>query len=141
LAQSPIFLDTAYVYALFNTRDQWHQKAVEWQKKVEDEKRPLVTTQLVLVEIGNGLSSVQFRERAAIIIRDLQKSALVDVIPVIPSIFVKALELFEQRSDKDWGMTDCFSFVTMHDMGLTDALTTDAHFGQAGFNALLLDQK
>jgi predicted nucleic acid-binding protein len=26
---SPAFLDTAYIYALVNTRDQWHRQAVQ----------------------------------------------------------------------------------------------------------------
>ena len=139
MAQPRLFLDTAYIYALFNTRDQWHTKAIEWQKILEVHNRPLVTTQLVLVEIGNGLSGQRFRQKASHIIRYLQANSLVDVVPVSPDAFARALELFEQRSDKDWGLTDCFSFIAMQENGLTDALTTDAHFRQAGFNALLLD--
>ena len=105
---------------------------------LEIDNRRLVTTQLILVEIGNGLSSRQFRQKAASIIRNLQEDPIVDVIPVTPAAFSLALELFEQRPDKDWGFTDCFSFVVMRDIGLSDALTTDDHFRQAGFNALLL---
>lgn len=41
--------------------------------------------------------------------------------------------------DKEWGMTDCISFVVMQDMGIIDALTTDDHFRQAGFRALLIE--
>jgi uncharacterized protein len=139
LAHAPLFLDTAYVYALFNTRDQWHPKAVEWQKIVEAENRPLLTTQLILVEIGNGMSGQRFRQRAAGIIGSLLSNSLVDVIPFSPGGFARAFELFEQRPDKDWGLTDCFSFITMQDNGIADALTTDDHFRQAGFTALLLD--
>lgn len=139
MAQPRLFLDTAYIYALFNTRDQWHEKAVEWEETLEAENRPLVTTQLVLVEIGNGLSSLRFRQQAARIIHNLEDNPLVDVISATPDAFARAFELFEQRPDKDWGLGDCFSFVAMRDNGVTDALTTDDHFRQAGFNALLLD--
>ncbi len=134
-----LFLDTAYVYALFNTRDQWHSKAIEWQQIIVADNRRLVTTQLILVEIGNGLAGKQFRAQAASIIRYLQENELVDIVPVSQATFARAFELFEQRSDKDWGLTDCFSFIAMQDNDLTDALTTDTHFRQAGFNALLLD--
>ena len=58
-----LFLDTAYIYGLFNTRDQWHEKAVEWQQKIELENYPLITTEFVLTEIANGLSAVKFRRR------------------------------------------------------------------------------
>ena len=139
MAQPRLFLDTAFIYALFNTRDQWHQKAIEWQKTLEADDRPLVTTQLILVEIGNGLSGHPFRQRAVSIIRSLQDNPHVQIVNVSPDTLERALELFEQRPDKDWGLTDCFSFITMHDNGLTDALTTDDHFRQAGFIALLSD--
>jgi len=41
--------------------------------------------------------------------------------------------------DKEWGLTDCISFVVMKDRKLTDVLTTDHHFEQAGFKSLLRD--
>lgn len=133
-----LFLDTAYIYALFNTRDQWHATAIEWQERLQTDNCLLVTTQLILVEIGNGLSGQRFRKEAGSIIRSLQESPLVNVIPVDPVTFAQAFDLFELRQDKDWGLTDCYSFVVMQDLGLTDSLTTDDHFHQAGFNALLL---
>jgi hypothetical protein len=139
LANNALFLDTAYVYALFNTRDQWHEKAVEWERKIALENQLLVTTQFVLTEIGNGLSSLKFRRQAISIIYALQQSNLVEVVPVSRELFTKALKLYEQRPDKSWGLTDCTSFVVMTENNLTDALTTDEHFRQAGFKALLLD--
>jgi len=69
----------------------------------------------------------------------LQKSAFVKIIPASSELFTKALKLYEQRPDKSWGLTDCASFVAMAENNLTDALTTDEHFRQAGFKALLLD--
>ncbi len=134
-----LFLDTAYVYALFNTRDQWHAKALEWQRKLDSESRPLLTTEFVLVEIANGLSALRFRRRAADIIHALQLSPLVKIIPASSDLFRKALELYEQRLDKDWGLTDCTSFVVMSENNVSEALTADDHFRQAGFKVLLLD--
>ena len=49
-----------------------------------------------------------------------------------------ALQLFQARADKEWGLTDCVSFVVMQERAITDALTADAHFQQAGFRSLLL---
>lgn len=139
MAQNALFLDTAYIYALFNNRDQWHPRALEWQMKLDAEQRPLLTTEFVCIEIANGLASLKFRQAAAHIIRSLQETALVRIIPASAELFQQALSLYEQRPDKDWGMTDCASFVVMAENNLTDALTTDEHFRQAGFKALLLD--
>jgi predicted nucleic acid-binding protein len=43
----------------------------------------------------------------------------------------------ERRPDKWWSLTDCISFIVMQQEGLTEALTTDHHFEQAGFKILL----
>jgi uncharacterized protein len=45
--------------------------------------------------------------------------------------------MFAARSDKRWSLTDCISFVVMQERGLTEALTADRHFEQAGFSILL----
>ena len=139
MANNALFLDTAYIYALFNTRDQWYEKAIEWQQKIAIEKIPLLTTQFVLIEIANGLSALKFRQGAAKIIHALEEDASVRIILSSSDLFSQALELYRQRHDKDWGLTDCASFVVMTENDLTDALTTDEHFRQAGFKPLLLD--
>jgi len=41
-------------------------------------------------------------------------------------------------ADKEWGITDCYSFAVMRSLGVNAALTADHHFEQAGFDALLL---
>lgn len=133
----PLFLDTSYVLALFNTRDQWHSVAVEWQQRVASTGSSLLTTELVLVEIGDSLASVNFRSGATKIIRTLLESQLVSVVAASSELFKKSVDLYESRADKDWGLTDCSSFIVMTEHSLTDSLTTDEHFRQAGFNPLL----
>lgn len=58
-------------------------------------------------------------------------------MPLAAEVFEQALDLYHRRPDKHWSMTDCISFLTMRDRGLTEALTTDHHFVQAGFKILL----
>ena len=135
---SPVFVDTAYINALFNKRDQWHKQAIEWQQKIADENTPLVTTQFILAEIADSLAAVKFRRQAANIIHTLEESPLVEVVSASSELFHEALNLYENRLDKDWGLTDCISFIVMGNYDLSDALTTDNHFLQAGFRALLL---
>ncbi len=87
MANDVLFLDTAYIYALFNTRDQWHAKALEWQRRLDFENRPLLTTEFVLVEIADGLSAIRFRQSAAGIIQFLRESPLVEIIPAASDLF------------------------------------------------------
>lgn len=61
----------------------------------------------------------------------------VEIVHVTADDEARAWNLFEQRPDKEWGVTDCMSFVVMNDHGITDAFTADRHFEQAGFRALL----
>lgn len=61
----PAFLDTAYLYALLNSRDEWHAAALFWQERLAGQRRPLVTTEFVLVEFADGLASLRFRSEAA----------------------------------------------------------------------------
>jgi predicted nucleic acid-binding protein len=133
----PIFLDTAYVYALVNTRDQWHKEALSWQEKLENERRRIITTELILVEIADGLASIRFRTQAAQVIAALQSSPYVEVVAVSSELLTLALDLYSQRGDKEWGLTDCVSFLVMRERGLVESLTVDSHFQQAGFHALL----
>ena len=59
------------------------------------------------------------------------------VIAASTSLLDAGLRLFRERADKDWGLTDCISFVVMQSEGTLEALTSDRHFEQAGFVALL----
>ena len=98
-----------------------------------------MTTEFVLAEIADGLAAVRFRPQVVSIIAAVQASPLVAIVPASSGLFAAALELYRNRLDKDWGLTDCSSFATMGERGLSVALTTDEHFRQAGFRALLLE--
>jgi len=52
-------------------------------------------------------------------------------------LYCKGLDLFSKQLDKSRGLVDCISFVVMQERKIYDALTTDEHFEQAGFRAIL----
>ena len=130
----PIFIDTGYILALLNTADEHHERAVVMSRQVEP---PFLTTEAVLTEIGNALSRARWRALGYATIQDLRADPNIDVVPVDAALFERALVLYGARVDKEWGLTDCMSFVVMKERNLTQALTTDRHFGQAGFADLL----
>ena len=128
-----VFLDTAFAVALLNERDMYHERAEELAEEVTRERSAVVTTQAVLTEIGNWLAAPDLRHSSVGYIEKLEEDPSVEIMPVGEKLF----KLYKERADKAWGLTDCISFVVMRDRGITDALTTDRHFEQAGFNALL----
>ena len=69
--------------------------------------------------------------------RDLQQQEKLTIIPASRELLDEGLNLYEDRPDKEWSLTDCISFVVMQREGLTEALTGDKHFEQAGFVSLL----
>ena len=91
------------------------------------------------MEIADGLAAVQFRKQAVAIIDLLKKNPYVEIVPVSSELFAESFELYKKRIDKGWGLTDCTSFIVMQRYGVMDALTTDEHFRQAGFRALLIE--
>ena len=70
----------------------------------------------------------------------LEADPKVDIVPLSESLYTHAIQLYRERPDKEWGLTDCVSFLAMQDRRLTEALTTDVHFQQAGFRALLHEE-
>ena len=135
--QAEVFLDTAYAIALSSPNDRYHQKALQLAFELDAANSRLTTTRAVLLEIGNALARQRYRSAAAQLLDALEHDPQVECVPLTDELYQQAFELFRNRPDKEWGMIDCASFVVMRQRGLTDALTTDEHFEQAGFRALL----
>lgn len=135
--RTEVFLDTAYAIALSSANDQFHQRAVLLFDQLEREKTRIVTTRAILIEIGNALSKQRYRQEAVKLLDALEADPHVEVIPQSEELYGRAFQLYRERPDKDWGLTDCVSFIVMQDRGVTEALTTDEHFQQAGFQALM----
>jgi uncharacterized protein len=134
-----IFLDTSFSIALSSVTDRNHVRAVQLANQIETDKTRLVTTQAILLEIGNALSNQRHRVAAIQLLESLETDPSVEVVLFTNSLYKLAFNLFKQREDKEWGLVDCISFIVMQDRGITDALTADTHFQQAGFRALLRD--
>ncbi len=131
---SGVFADTSYCLALLNPDDELHGAALE---VTPDIRGRLVTTAWVLTEILDALSTPENRPLAVEFTRDWLADAQVEVVAPTLGLFEAALELYEQRPGKEWSLTDCVFFVVMEQYGLTEALSGDHHFRQAGYNPLL----
>ena len=131
------FLDTAYVLALLNPNDIYHKQAKVLLPSMHLAQEIWIT-EAVLIEIGNALARSN-RSAAVAFINGCYITPNTNVVSMDSLLLQRAIELYNNREDKEWGMTDCISFIVMEDHGLIEALTTDDHFQQAGFRALLLE--
>ena len=133
-----IFLDASYAIALASRSDRHHARAVELATWIEARQVALITTRAVMLEIGNALSKQRHRSAGVTLLKAIERDAQIEIVPLTEELYAQALALYERYTDKEWGLTDCVSFVVMRKRGLQEALTTDIHFRQASFRALLL---
>lgn len=132
-----VFLDTSYAVALSSRTDENYQRARDLAQELDASGTYLITTRAILLEIGNALAKARHREAAIKLLSALENDAKVEIVPASDELYRRALNVYRDRADKEWGLIDCMSFVVMNDQGLTDALTADNHFRQAGFRVLL----
>jgi len=130
-----VLLDTWFIQALLGRRDKYHEQAKKLFTSLL-KGREVWVTEAVLVEVGNALSAYD-RAAAVEFIKSCYRTKNIQVVTVDTELLMRATDLYHQRRDKEWGLTDCISFVVMRDNRLTDALTGDHHFEQAGFQILM----
>ncbi|HEX4132577.1 MAG TPA: PIN domain-containing protein [Pirellulales bacterium] len=130
-----VFADSFFFFALFNRNDAAHRKAVELsqQRGVQ-----LVTTAWVLTELADGLACSTARQAVRRFVLNFQLPGQHVVLPATAALWHEGIDLYDRRKDKQWSLTDCISMVAMTEQGITDVLTGDHHFVQAGFKALFI---
>ena len=132
-----VFADTAFWVALVVKQDQHHARAQDWSLRVTGR---ITTTAAVLLETANALARPAWRAHAVALFDRLLHRPEVQVMPLSPALWQHGWDFYRARADKGWSLTDCISFLVMQEAGLIDVLTTDDHFRQAGFRAVLLEE-
>jgi len=136
MSRERLFLDTAFIQALLNPNDKYHPQAKQLFPRVRSASEVWLT-EAILIEVGNALSRLN-RNGAVQFIQQCYRTDNIRVVSVDTALLTQALDLYESRADKDWGLTDCVSFVVMQQQNLVDAVTSDRHFRQAGFHILMM---
>ena len=135
-----VFADAFYWAALANPKDEWHPAAM--RAGVQHPIGVIITTDEVLDEFLAHFCDrgAYWRNKAVELLRKIQKSPNVRIVPQTRDSFLRGLQLYEARPDKEYSLTDCISMETMREHKLTEVLTHDHHFRQEGFTLLLTDK-
>jgi predicted nucleic acid-binding protein len=96
-----------------------------------------VTSDWIITEVADAMSKGRARQKVGGLVSHLRASPVWEIVPFSETLFNHALEYRSRFHDKEWTLTDCTSFLIMQERGITEALTGDCHFEQAGFVALL----
>jgi predicted nucleic acid-binding protein len=134
-----VFLDTSFIVGLAHAKDSHHERAKLLDAELLREKALSVLHWGVLMEIADGFARADRRAKGYALLERLETEDRYHISPITDELLAEALAMYRARTDKEWGLTDCISFVMMQQEGMTEALTADIHFRQAGFKALLLD--
>ncbi len=134
-----LFVDPSAWVAICDSRDDCHQPALVFNRKIA-RKFTLVVTNYILDEIYTLLlnnagytKTLDFQRTLEILIQE----GVVELIWITPEVARQAWVIFERfNTDKQWSFTDCTSYVVMQEQGITDVFTFDRHFSQMGFNRL-----
>ncbi len=130
------FADSYYFIALLVPDDIAHKVAWRFSKNIV---KRIITTEFVLLEVADALCNPQNRSETIMFIEGLYASKDVKIVKADSKLFNDGMKLYKNRLDKLWSLTDCISFVVMERENIAEALTSDRHFEQAGFKALLIN--
>ena len=137
MASEPAFADTSFFFALAAKRDVAHEAAASTFARLLRIQRRIVTTDFVVDE---ALTLTKARTNATVsleLLDRIERSATIVIESVNSNRFAAAKAFFRKHADHGYSFTDCTSFVVMRELKITDALTTDGHFAEAGFRPLL----
>lgn len=140
MARRTVFLDTSFILALENKDDPHHERAKALDSELLKENAGLLLHWGILFEIADGYARIGRRARGLELLTNLFTEEGYRISPITETLLQQALSLYRSRPDKDWGLTDCLSFVLMTEEKITEALSADIHFRQAGFTPLLLEK-
>jgi predicted nucleic acid-binding protein len=131
-----VFADSHYWIAVTKPNDPWSAAAGEAKRSLGNVIT--VTTDEMLTEFLTALcKSAGLRELAVKAVREIIKNPNVKVIPQSRDSFLRGLDRYEARIDKQYSLPDCISMNAMKDRSLTRILTNDHHFEQEGFEILM----
>lgn len=136
---SILFVDTSGWGNLVDRSQPFHSLAASLYRIARQQNHRIITTNYIMTELVALLTSPLKLTRPQIIrfVQSLKQSAYVEILHIDAETDAQSWQLLIRREDKNWSLVDCSSFIVMQERNITEALTNDNHFEQAGFVRLL----
>jgi len=129
-----MLLDTSGLLCLQSKSEPLHKNACDLYKNA----RIKLTNNYVLAEYVALTNARRFPRLAALtFVADLLENPDIETLWVDELLHREAFNLLMARQDKSYSLCDAVSFILMRQRGINEALTTDYHFEQEGFQRLL----
>jgi predicted nucleic acid-binding protein len=130
-------MDSAGFLSLWDASDSFHRSALQLQGELVRKRYRFYVTDYVVDETTTLLRIRHSHSAAVDFLETVEGSESLHLEWITPERFDAAATLFRRFSDKEWSFTDCVSFVTMRELRIQEAFSSDHHFEQAGFVPLL----
>lgn len=134
-----LFVDTSGWMAFLVANEIYHARADhELRRAIGDPHSAIYTTDHVIAELVALMSGRKVPRPQ--ILRDADNILIAPRIQKLytdRALFSEAWELLKRRPDKEWSLADAIGIRQMQRLGVTEALTNDHHFEQAGLIRLL----
>jgi len=132
-----VFADTSYWTATINKKDGLHETAERAKGALGD--AALVTSDEILAELLTLFSKhgPKLRRMAVASVKAVLDDPNITVVPQTRSSFLRGMERYKSRGDKEYSLADCVAMNIMNSQEITEILTSDHHFEQDGFTILL----
>lgn len=112
ITMNKVFLDASYAIALSSPNDRHHNQAKFIADKLESEKTGIIATRAVILEIGNALAKRCYRQAAIKLIDSIENDENIEIVSISEQLYSRAFQLYKERPDKEWGLTDCISLCS-----------------------------
>ena len=135
-----LFIDTSGFFSILVNTDSKHHAATKIIAELAQHRRKALTSNFVIDETFTLLKARNEFTKVQILLDIMEKSNALVVKSIDENLFSNSISYFLQHADKQYSFTDCTSFLLMKEYKIRLALSTDKHFFQAGFSALLKDK-
>lgn len=126
-----VFVDASFLVALFNTDDEFHPKARDLARQLEDQGCRFVISNIVVAEAINVVFRLQGPIKAKRFYRYLEKAEIEEFfVPEI--VFQEAHSLLWRQKKKGLNFFDCLHLASMKHLKIKDLLTFDQGFKDQG---------
>jgi predicted nucleic acid-binding protein len=132
-----VFVDTSWLVALIDQRDQHQQAAVRLATSLAGEDAFLLSTDAVILELCNYFARSPLRAEAISWVEEIRGAPGWEIVPIERPLLRRAERLYQRHQDKNWSLTDCLGMELMRARKVAEAATTAPGFRQAGFRILL----
>jgi uncharacterized protein len=130
---SEIFVDTGAWLALSDIRDQYHKDALQFYRTLREQRRQLITTNLVMGEAFVLIRRAGGAQPAFRFLDAVRQSAQLLKIYSTAEREAVAEKIIRQFSDQDFSFVDAVSFAVMRERNINEVFGFDHHFLVAGF--------